>query len=698
MKKIIVVGGGFGGVKCARTLRKLLAEREFQIVVFNKENHMVFHPLLAEVVGASVQPKDVGAPLRQLLSGIQCRTEEVTNIDFNNKDLFYEAHDGQIRAMKYDYLVMTCGNTVNLSLVPGMDEHAYPLKTIGDALTLQAHVMEQMEKAEVCENLERKHWYLTFVVVGGGFSGVEVAGEINDLVRNSMRFFSNIKKEDIKVAIIHSRDELLPEVGPELRKFTQKKMEQAGVEVMVNLRATLCTPEGLRLSDGRFISAGTVVSTVGTTTQLLIERLDAPKLGGRLKTEPDMRISERKDAWAFGDCAHVINALDGSTCPPVAQFSERQGVQAAKNIFAAIYGQPQKPFSFQMQGQLCSIGGHSAVAEIMGMRVSGFLAWFLWRGIYLMKLPSIPQQIKVGIEWACDLVFPRTLAHLRADRTRRIGKAYYAPGDYVFRRGDSATEFYVIEKGEVEILKHDESGAECTGTECIAVLATGDFFGESSLLNRTTRNHSVRAKTELVCTVLGRNVFTQISSAMTPLRDAVAKAAKRRTSMWKNIPDVRALLDSVTIASVVEPLPIPPVGLSSSVEDAIALMNTHMADMCVVVDKDGFLAGVITRSDLLHAIEKAALADPDEDVPVTEIMVRDPIAIAGNEPLAVAISTMREHDLKQIIVLEGAKKRVPIGRIRIERVIELVLKETLATKQKQGGAAVAAEQTTTAAP
>ncbi|MBX9571916.1 MAG: FAD-dependent oxidoreductase [Candidatus Obscuribacterales bacterium] len=687
MKRIIVVGGGFGGVKCARTLRKELPLNEFQIVVFNKENHMVFHPLLAEVVSASVQPKDVGAPLRQLLTGVQCRTEDVTNIDFNNKDLFYEAHDGQIRSMKYDYLVLTCGNTVNLSLVPGMDEHAYPLKTIGDALTLQAHVMEQMEKAEVCENLERKRWYLTFVVVGGGFSGVEVAGEINDLVRSSLRFFSYIKKEDIRVVIVHSRDELLPEVSQNLRKFTKKKMEQSGVETMLNLRATMCTPEGLRLSDDTFLSAGTVVCTVGTTTQALVKKLDAPKDRGKLKTDATMSISERKDAWAFGDCANVVNALDGAVCPPVAQFAERQGVQAAKNIVAAIKGKEQKPFSFQMQGQLCSIGGRSAVAEIFDFRVSGFLAWFMWRGIYLMKLPSIPQQIKVGIEWACDLVFPRTLAHLRADRTRRIAKSYYAPGDFVFKRGDSATEFYVIEKGEVEILKHDENDELCT--ECIAVLGPGDFFGESSLLNRTARNHTVKAKSELVCTVLGSNVFTQISSAMIPLRDAVAKAAKRRISMWKNIPDVRALLDSVAISAVVEPLPIPPIGLTSSVEDAIALMNSHTADLCVVADKDGFLAGVITRSDLLRAVEKAALADPDEDVPVTEIMVRDPIAIAGNEPLAVAIATMREHDLKQIIVLEGAKKRIPVGRIRIEKVIELVLKETLAAKQKE----VAATQT-----
>src|SRR5579883_948050 len=216
-KRIIIIGGGFAGVKCARKLHKSLPKEKFEIVVFNLENHMVFHPLLAEVVSAAVQPKDVGAPLRQLLSGVSCRTEAVSTVDFEQSLLYYEAHDGQIRSIAYDQLIITCGNTVNLMLIPGMDEHAYPLKTIGDALKLQSHVMQQMEKAEVCEDETYKRWYLTFAIVGGGFSGVEVAGEINDLVRTSVRFFNNIKEEDIKVIVVHSRDQILPEVNPALR-------------------------------------------------------------------------------------------------------------------------------------------------------------------------------------------------------------------------------------------------------------------------------------------------------------------------------------------------------------------------------------------------------------------------------------------------------------------------------------------------
>jgi len=681
-RRIIIVGGGFGGVKCARTVRRLLPIDDCEIVLFNRENHMVFHPLLAEVVSASVQPKDVGAPLRQLLKGVQCRTEEVTNLDCEGKRVFYESDDGRVRSMSFDQLILTCGNTVNLSLIAGMDEHAFPLKTIGDALSLQAHIMERMEKAEVCEDLERKHWYLTFVIVGGGFSGVEVAGEINDLVRSSTRFFQNIQEDDIKVIIVHSREQLLLEVQESLRKFANTKLEEAGVTILLNAKASMATPEGILLSNGTFLRAATVVCTIGTTNQPLIHRLGLSEKGGRLITEPDMSLPGFPNIWAFGDCAAVINSLDDSLCPTVAQFAERQGVQGGGNVVERLNGQPTRPFKYKMQGQLCSIGGHYAVAEIFGMRISGFLAWFLWRGIYLMKLPSLAQQMKVGIEWAFDLMFPRTLAHLKADRTKRVCRAHYAAGEYVFRKGDPATEFFAIEKGEVEVLRQTEDGA----SEGVAVLTAGDFFGESSLLDSTTRNHSVRARSELVCMVLGRNVFAQISSALIPLHDALTKAVQRRTSMWHNVPDVQQLLKSLPVEAMLEPLPTEAVGLAATVEQVVSKMNTCGADLCCVVDHDSMLAGVITRSDLLRALEKAALADPDVDLPVTEIMVNNPVCISLNEPLVVAVATMRDHDLKQIPVIESSHKRVLKGRIRIERIVEHVLTETIARHKKQPAA------------
>src|SRR5205814_9352642 len=186
--RIIIVGGGFGGVKCARTLTRQLQRAQAEVVLFNQENHLVFSPLLAEVVGSSLNPLDVVVPLRQLLPGFFCRTEEVPNIDLAANELEYQAENSQLARLHYDHLVIACGSVTNLNVVPGMADHAFPLKTVGDAAALRSHVIQQMEKAEVCANPEQRCWRLRFIVVGGGYSGVEVAGEINDLVRTSARY------------------------------------------------------------------------------------------------------------------------------------------------------------------------------------------------------------------------------------------------------------------------------------------------------------------------------------------------------------------------------------------------------------------------------------------------------------------------------------------------------------------------------
>src|SRR5574341_1517550 len=227
--RIVIIGGGFAGVKCAKTLRKKLPLDQYEIVIFNRENHMAFHPLLAEVAGASINPESVAAPLRQMLPHVSCRTEAVQRIDLDHNYVEYESHDGHRRQLAYDHVVIACGGAVNLGMVPGMADHAFPLKTIGDAMALRAHIMQQLEKAEVCDEAARKRWCLSFIVVGGGYSGVEAAGEINDLVRDSLRYFHNIRPEDIVVTLVHSRDQILPEIGTNLREFARVKMQQAGV-------------------------------------------------------------------------------------------------------------------------------------------------------------------------------------------------------------------------------------------------------------------------------------------------------------------------------------------------------------------------------------------------------------------------------------------------------------------------------------
>ncbi|MEE9394113.1 MAG: FAD-dependent oxidoreductase [Planctomycetota bacterium] len=522
--RIIIIGGGFAGVKCAKILRKKLRDHEAEIVIFNRENHMVFHPMLAEVAGGSLNPDVVAAPLRQMLPKVKCRTEEVQGVDLVNKEVVYEAHDGREATMTYDHAVLACGGVVNLGLVPGMADHAFPLKTVGDAVALRAHIMQQLEKAEVCEDEERRRWYLSFVVVGGGYSGVEAAGEINDLARGSVRFFQNIHDDDISVVIVHSRDQLLPEIGSKLRDFTREKMQQAGIEVVLNSRAALATPDGIILKDERVIRAATVICTIGSMASPVIKKLDVEMERDRPITEPDMRVKGHDSLWAIGDCALIINAEDGKPSPPTGQFAEREGKQAAYNIIRTLKGEETKPFSFKPLGQLCSIGGHRAVAEVFGLRISGFFAWVMWRIIYLMKMPSWSRRFKAAFDWAWQIVFSRDLTHLKPDKTARVSHAFYRDGDWIFREGDPAADFYVLEKGEVEIVRG--SGEK---EIVLAKLAAGEFFGEMALLKDEPRNAGVRAKGNVEVVTMGKNVFQQISSSLGPLQELLEQSMIERS-------------------------------------------------------------------------------------------------------------------------------------------------------------------------
>lgn len=678
-KRVLILGGGFAGVKCARLLRKLLPIDEFEIVLFNRENHMVFHPLLAEVAGAALQPKDVAAPLRQLLKNVWCRTEEVLNIEPAHSYVEYEAHDGSRRKMHYGQLVIACGNNVNLALIPGMDDHAFPLKTVGDALALQSHIMEQMEKAEVCDDIERKKFYLSFIVVGGGFSGVEVAGEINDLVRRSLRYFKHIEAAHVTVTILQSRECLLPEVSSTLRDFARMQMEAAGVTVITNASAAKATPQGVTMKDGRIIVGNTIVCTIGSTTAPLIQRLNVAKQKGRLATEADMSLPGYPNVWAIGDCASIINYYDGSVCPPVAQFAERQGTQVAKNIRARLSGLATTQFTYKMMGQLCAIGGHRAVAEIMGIRLSGFVAWFMWRSIYLMKLPSFAQQIKVGLEWFFDLIFPRDLAYLKADRSRHVGRAFYSAGDIVIKEGDAGTEFFIIEAGEVDVLKKIGDRLEV-----VAVLGPGDFFGEAAVLENRPRNATVRARTDLELTVMGAGVFTQVSSSLGALRDAVFKAAKRRTNIWKNLHDVRNVLDSIPLHNLVEPLSHAPLSPDTHIAEAISTINTKRLDFCFVVDEKYHLRGIVSRSDLLRAIEVAAALPEGAElkIRVADIMVKDPIALSLSDTSALAVTTMREHGFKTLPIIAAQENKLLQGYVRIENIMDTMIQRMLVYDQK----------------
>lgn len=667
--RIVIIGGGFGGVKCAQTLRCELRRNDADVVLFNRENHLVFSPLLADAVGSSLNLQDVTVPLRQLLPDVVCRTEEVLHVDLARREIEYAAHDGAPARFGYDHVVIAAGNISNLNVVPGMADHAFPLKTVGDAAVLRTHVLQQLERAEVCADPEKRRWYLSFIVVGGGYSGVEAAGEINDLVRGSLRFFHHIRADEVSVTLIHSRDQLLPEISPQLREFAREKMAAAGVVMMLNARVTLATGEGVGTRDG-FVRGGTIVCTIGSAPAPFVERLDSPKEKGRLLTEPDLRLRGRTDAWAIGDCTLIVNAHDGQPSPPTGQFAERQGRQCAQNLARVLRGEATRPFSFRVLGQLCSIGGHSAVAELFGFRLSGFWAWFTWRGVYLFKLPSWGRRIQVGADWAWLLLFPRDLAYIRTDTTERITHAHYEPGDFIFIQDDPAASFYVIESGEVEILRASPTQPD---GELIAVLGPGSFFGEQALLNHRPRSASVRARSAVEVVVMGRHVFTTISKSLAPLRNALTAALTRRSgTFWQERPQIAGTLRSLALADFIEPAPQPFLAPTATLREVTRAFANSTNDLFYVVDADDRLAGLVTLTDLLRVQGDGAAPE----TPLAAFMVKNPAAISATDTALLAASAFREYGYKTLPVVADPATRRVVGILRARRLLARLLQET----------------------
>lgn len=419
MKHVVVIGGGFAGIEVAKRLEKRL-DCNWEIYLLSNENYLTFNPLLPEVVGASISPGNVVAPLRQMAKRTRFRMVEVTSVDPLSKTVFYSGrNEGQLH---YDELVLACGQAASLKIIDGMAEFGLPLKTVGDALYMRNRILSRLEQATIEPDESKRAWLTRFVVVGGGFSGVEVAGELADFLFSAQRYYKNVTIENCQVILLHDGDHLLPELPRSLGEATQKNFKKRGLDARLNTRAASVDGEAVTLTDGSRIEAGTVICTIGTVPQIFTTTLDLPKERGRFLTNADLSVKDTEGVWAVGDCALIPNAHDNAFCPPTAQFAEREARCLADNLVARINGKETRAFSYHPQGQLASIGHTKAVAHIYGIRISGFIAWLLWRGLYLMKIPTLARKARLYLEWTWAMFFPPDIAHLSFVRTtdRRI--------------------------------------------------------------------------------------------------------------------------------------------------------------------------------------------------------------------------------------------------------------------------------------
>jgi NADH:ubiquinone reductase (H+-translocating) len=523
-KQIVILGGGFAGIYTARSLERMLRPEEADICLVNRENYWVYQPMLPEVISGSIAIMDVVCPIRRLCPRTNLVMREVEDIDFNNKVVTVSpGFRPRAKKILYDYLVIALGEVTNYYGMPGMLENAMPFRTLADAIAIRNHVIHVLEEADVEDDPDLRRKLLTIVVGGGGFSGVEVVAELNNFVQDVKKNYMRLRNEQVRCVLIHSRGRILPEMADPLALFAQKILKKRGIEIILNDRLVAATSEKAILKSGTEIPCKTIISTVPSASPAVLQKLDCAKDKGSLLVNTGLELlGHEGQVWALGDCAS-IKTVSGKVVPPTAQHATREATTCAVNITAAIRGGKQALFTFEGLGTLGSLGHGSAVAQILGVKISGWLAWMLWRNIYLFKIPGIKSKVRIGIDWFIHLLFPPDLAQMRLEHESGIKNQHFEPGDIVFHEGDLGDSVYVIERGECEVIKEEDGTAKT-----VATLQAGNYFGEMALLSDVTRNATVRARTALDVLLIPKGDFNRLRQSVPAFGEMFNELARSR--------------------------------------------------------------------------------------------------------------------------------------------------------------------------
>ncbi|MGC4072797.1 MAG: FAD-dependent oxidoreductase [Nibricoccus sp.] len=483
---VVIAGGGFAGAYCAQVLGKALgAAGVKRVALIAERNVLVFHPMLAEVAGAALSPLDVVNPLRQFCRNVDVLQGAIQRVDWAKKQLVLDGgRFTRNHVVAFDHLVLTLGSVTDMSRVPGMADHAWPMKNVADALRLRAALINRLEEANLVEDVELKQRLMTFVVVGGGYTGVETAGQIMDLLHEVRSLYANLRDTKPRIILVHSRAHLLEEIGPKLGDYAQRVLEKRGMEMRLNTRVTEVTASKVILQDGGFIEAHTVVCTVGNAPSPVVLDL-AKQLGlaadkGRIGVEPTMQVKGVDKLWASGDCAAVPwdDKGEAKIAPPTAQFAMRQGKQLGRNLARVLKGGANaelRPFSYRYMGQLATVGEREAVAEVFGMHFSGFIAWWMWRTIYLAKLPGMMRRLRVTIDWTFDLFFQRDISLVLPPPEDILRAIHLEKGESLFEAGGKVRAFFYVKRGAVELRATGDSVQTLpAGTVIDQAYANGD--------------------------------------------------------------------------------------------------------------------------------------------------------------------------------------------------------------------------------
>jgi NADH dehydrogenase len=445
-KRIVILGGGFGGMSAAESLEDLFgADQSVEFTLVSETNALLFTPMLAEVAGSSLEPTHISSPLRTSLHRTRVIRGRVSQIDLESRRVTILPGDGSVtETLSYDHLILALGSVSNYLGLENVQRRAFDFKSLLDAILIRNHVINMFESADRETDKTARQEALTFVVAGGGFAGVELAGALNDFSRGMLADYPSLRPEDLRVILVHSRDRILPELSENLAAYALERMRERGVVFKLNTRLADAGPgnvvlkrmDGAREAQARRDAAAsnansierghledeeirtqTLVWTAGTAPNPLLKTLPVQHdKRGAVIVDSALAVPNFPGVWALGDCAAVTDSRTAKPCPPTAQFALREARTLARNIYASVHGKPLTPFHFDSLGALCVVGHQTACAELTlplvrnkSVRFSGLMAWMMWRAVYLAKLPGLERKARVLVDWTMELFFPRDI-------------------------------------------------------------------------------------------------------------------------------------------------------------------------------------------------------------------------------------------------------------------------------------------------
>jgi len=430
---VVIAGGGFAGMSAARELERLMPRQSTRLMLINDVNFLLYTPFLPEAAAGMLEPRHVVTPLRDVLRRTYLRLGAICGHDPEKRTVTMHSHDGETEEIPYDQFLVAVGSVSRSLPVPGLDKHAIGFKSLADAIWLRNHVVETLERANATDDPKRRDELLTYVFVGGGYSGLEALAELQDFAADAIDRYPRARLHGMRWILVEAADRVLPEVDEGLAEYALQQLRGRGIDIRMGTRVEEAHADAVVLSTGERIPTRTLVWTAGVKAHPSLANLNLPlDERGRVKVDRYMRVEGMQGVWAAGDCAAVPDPRfeDGRPCPPTAQHAVRQGPLVARNMAAELgIGEGPQPFTYEAKAAFVNLGRYKAVGQLAQQRFKGFPAWWMARTYHIAQVPGVARKVRAIADWTIGLPFSRDVAEVGSiGRPRPLNDEIYKKG------------------------------------------------------------------------------------------------------------------------------------------------------------------------------------------------------------------------------------------------------------------------------